>query len=401
MNSHYNIVIVGGGVIGAACARALATLPLRIAMVEAVEKSVVIDANDYDARSIGLTRASQQLLQSLGLWQALSAHATPLQHIHVSDQGHFGAVRLHAADHDLETFGYVVGMCYLQQALQQALQQQENLQLFCPASVQALQQQETGVTVTLHDGRQLHTSLVIAADGQRSSIRQLLDIAATEWNYQQQAVIANISFSERNRATAYERFTATGPLAILPQRGNRCGLVWTIKQQQVDAVKALSDTDFIAAVQDKFGYRLGCITQLGQRQMYPLSMVKAQQSIAARTVFIGNAAQSLHPVAAQTMNVGLQDMATLVNLLHDALAQGQDIGAAALLQDYQRRRKREQKRMIAFTDGLVRLFSNRFTPLVVLRNLGLLGMDLLPPLKQQLVAKMAHNKHTHITGSTI
>ncbi len=386
MQDHYDVIIVGNGVVGATLARALAQSSLRVALVEAS----AIPINLTDTRSISLTRASQQFLQELELWPALAGYAKAIEHVEISDQGQFGALRLHAQAYALPAFGYVIGMGYLTQVLQRALQQQQNLQLFCPARVQSINVTDQHIALTTDTGQLLQARLLVGADGQASSVRQLQQIPTVTWDYQQSAIVTYVNFSRVNRATAYERFTPSGPLAVLPQLDQRCGLVWVVKRDQVDALQALSSADLITKVQEQFGYRLGTLLQMAERHVYPLQMTKAKQIVAERTVLLGNAAHSLHPIAAQGLNLGLQDVMSLAQQILQAPQE--TLGTATQLHAYQHSRAQAQQGLLRFTDGLVRLFSNRFPPFVLARQLGMLSMTLLPPLQRALVTKLSGSR---------
>ncbi|MDH5326879.1 MAG: FAD-dependent monooxygenase, partial [Gammaproteobacteria bacterium] len=240
----------------------------------------------------------------------------------------------------------------------------------------------------LDNGQSVKTRLLVAADGGQSSVRTLCNIEVKQREYHQSAVIANISCSHPQAHTAYERFTPQGPLALLPMGVERYSLVWTHNQRDVEAVMALPDTDFLQQLQQAFGNRLGQLIKTGKREAYPLRLTQACEQIRPRIALIGNAAHTLHPIAGQGFNLGLRDVATLAQVIVDARHNDQDIGSLETLKQYAQWRQKDQNHIITLTDTLVRLFSNRFKPLSLARNLGLIGMDLLPPLKRQF------SKHT-------
>jgi 2-octaprenyl-6-methoxyphenol hydroxylase len=215
-------------------------------------------------------------------------------------------------------------------------------------------------------------------------VREQLGIETAQWQYDQTAVIANITPERPHANTAYERFTDTGPLALLPLHDDRCALVWTVRTSQVDALMQLDDAAFLAALQERFGQRLGRLLKVGSRQAYPLNLMRARESVRARLALIGNAAHSLHPVAGQGFNLGLRDVAALADVTVEALRDGVDIGNAAVLQRYADARRRDQRGVIAFTDGLARIFANPLASVALARNLGLIAVDLLPPCKHFL-----------------
>jgi len=237
--------------------------------------------------------------------------------------------------------------------------------------------EQAGVT------RRISARLLVAADGGNSKTRELLGMPVRHWDYGQDAVIANVTSSQWHRNVAYERFTTSGPLAVLPLTQGRSAIVWTVQRQQVESVMALSDDRFQQQLQSHFGYRLGVFTRVGVRASYPLSLISITEPVAARALVIGNAAHSLHPIAGQGFNLGLRDVAMLAEVLAAALRQRQDIGTPAVLQDYARRQSKDQCKTTAITDALVRTFSNRFPPAVLARNTGLLALELMPPLRRK------------------
>ncbi len=380
-----DVLIVGGGLVGASLARALAGSPLRIALAEAVPPADPGQPS-FDDRSTALAPTSRRLFQALGRWSEIAPEAAPIRGIHVSDQGRFGVTRLRASDEGLETLGHVAPNRVLGRALAAGLETQANLHLYAPARVTEVEQSDAGVRVGL-DGdavpERIHARLVIAADGSRSRLRKRLGLALTERDYGQSGIVANVAPTRDHGGWAYERFTREGPLAVLPQTGGRCALVWTMNTERADAVMALDDDACLAQLQQAFGYRLGAFVRLGRRQAYPLQLLRMPRRVAGRVLFVGNAARTLHPVAGQGLNLALRDVAELAERLHAVACAGGDPGAAGVLHDYERARQADEGRVVALTDGLVRLFSNANPFLALGRNLGLLAMDLLPTLRRE------------------
>jgi len=379
----YDLIIVGGGMVGAGLAIALKNSPLRIAIIEAVSAKSEQQPS-YDDRGIALSYGSQRIFESLGLWQALSSHSTAIKNIHVSDRGHFGVTRLSAQEEQVPALGQVITARAMGLVLNQAIDTQQNLDIFSPLSVLSLQQFDDHVELELNDQRKLTSKLVVAADGGQSTIRRLLHLGALEHDYQQTAVTANITPERAHQHCAYERFTDTGPIALLPMSDNRCSLVWTVKSGDDAALLALSEQDFLTQLQDRFGYRLGKLIQVGQRHSYPLRLVQADQPVQHRVVLIGNAAHSLHPIAGQGFNLGLRDVAVLADLVASA---EHDCGDAHVLFDYKQWRLDDQDDVISATNNLVTLFSNNNPLLGHLRGASLSLMESLPPLKHWLAAK--------------
>lgn len=389
---EYDILIVGGGLVGASLACALKHLPLRIGVVEASAfdpHSPVLQPS-YDERSIALAWGSRVIFESLGLWSQMAAAATAITDIHVSDRGHFGFTRLDARSQQVEALGYVVVSREMGKVLTAAMAACNNVDVFCPATLSAIHVNERHASVTLQqDGIEtvLSARLVVGADGATSVVRDLLGIDTTVWDYGQTAIITNLTPARAHHGTAYERFTSTGPMAMLPLSEGRVALVWTVPSDNADAIAGLADDAFLAAVQEQFGYRLGSFTRVGRRHAYPLRMVRANEQVRQRVTLIGNAAHTLHPVAGQGFNLGLRDITTLAQILVDAHAGGHDLGALTTLQAYADWRRQDQRRVIRFTDSLVRAFSNDFLPLVLARNAGLVLADVCPPLKHTLARR--------------
>ena len=389
MNTDFDILIVGGGMVGASLGVALGSLPLRVGLIEAVEFESGTQPS-YNDRTVALSYGSKRIFESLKVWERIEAQgATPIEQIHISDRGHFGFTRLAASDAGVDALGYVVENRALGQALKAALAQTGNLTFMCPAAMQDLEFTPQAASVSIRRGdNRLETvtaRLVVAADGGHSAVRSKAGIAAQRTEYRQTALVTNVSVELAHRHIAYERFTEDGPLALLPMRDNRCAVVWSLLPERVDALLALDDAQFLEALQACFGARLGRFQKVGKRFAYPLALTKVAEHIRPRLVLIGNAAHTVHPVAGQGFNLGLRDVAALAQVLADAQQQGEDFGDLTVLGRYEDWRRRDNQVVSIFTDGLVRLFSNDFTPVSILRNLGLVAVDLLPPLKRRLL----------------
>ncbi len=388
MNRSFDIVIAGGGMVGASLAVTLLPLGLKVALIEATPLESAQQPS-FDERTTALSNGSRNVLTGIGLWPGLSAHATPIRRIHVSDRGHFGFARIDAAEQQVEALGYVLPNRVLGAALWTRLQREEGFELLCPATVEEVQPGDEYARVHLRDGTELQARLVVAADGAQSAVRKALDIAASVRDYGQTAIVTIVATSRPHEHTAYERFTPTGPLAILPLEGDRCAVIWTLAPEAAQAMLDLADEPFLAALQDTFGSRLGRFTRVGRRGAYPLALTQAEARIGQRCAIIGNAAQGLHPIAGQGFNLGLRDVATLAEVIADAMsadgaAHGPDVGSERLLHRYDAWRRRDRRSIVAFTDGLVRLFADRRPLVRRARNLGLLLFDLAPPAKSAL-----------------
>ena len=379
---HSDVLVVGGGLVGASLALALGRAGLDVAIVEAHPFRINEQPN-YDERSIALAQGSQRIFTGMGLWDALQKEVCPIHTIHVSDRGHFGFTRLKREQEGVEALGYVASARLLGNALIRALEQ-TSVQLLAPARLESFQAAGDRVQAVLSlDGKSVEHSarLLVAADGVQSRVREQLAIDTHQWDYGQTAVIANVTPDQPHKNVAYERFTDTGPMALLPLNDNHCSLVWTLRADQVDEVMGLEDTEFLSRLQARFGYRLGRFTRVGTRYAYPLQLLRAKQSTAQRLALIGNAVHTLHPIAGQGFNLGLRDVAALAEVVIDAQRKGGDIGDVDVLRRYADWRQTDQRRVVAFTDTMVRLFSQSLPPVVGLRDAGMLALDLCPPAK--------------------
>ncbi|MDJ0792834.1 MAG: 2-octaprenyl-6-methoxyphenyl hydroxylase [Woeseiaceae bacterium] len=385
-NGHYDIVIAGGGMIGTSLALALAPLGLKVAVVEAIERQAAAQPS-FDDRTTALSRSTQRMFTAMGLWPQIVAASTPISSIHVSDQGRFGFSHIDAEEQGVEALGYVVVNRVLGSVLQDALDSAKGIDVLCPARITKVAIAPDAATVTVakkdDDETELSAALLVAADGANSAVREMLGITASKDHYGQRAVIGNVLSERPVDNVAYERFTEQGPLAVLPIAEGRAGFIWTVSEDDAERVMSLDDDEFLAELQREFGYRLGEFSRVGKRAAYPLILSKAMRLTATRSVLIGNSAHGLHPVSAQGFNLGMRDVAAIVDCIADAQAGDSDFdpGNAAMLERYAEWRRADQKKLVRFTDGLVKLFGSRRRPLRALRNVGMLGFDLIPGVR--------------------
>ncbi len=413
-NNHFDLIIIGGGLAGASLACALRDSTLKIALVEAHQLNTDSQPS-YDDRTVALSYGSRCIFDGLGLWSSLAPYAEAINNIHISDRGHFGVTRLSKEQEGVEALGYVLENRNIGLQLYAVINDSPNIHLFCPAQLKTLQQDTQQVSVEIvtdshEDGKRqkLNAKLLVAADGNNSQVMKLLAIGSSRKSYNQVALISNVTPGNKHNNVAYERFTDTGPLALLPMLQNRCSLVWTLDPEQADYLYSLDEADFLQQLQQRFGYRLGQFKKTGKRQLYPLFLQSATQMVQGRVALIGNAAHSVHPVAGQGFNLALRDIALLCELIVDSLPRplprplpkpqqkspadssinsAVDIGAQTLLQRYARLREDDIRRVYGFTDTLVKTFSNNITALAHLRALGLFLVDVLPDIKHQLAAQ--------------
>ncbi|WP_319783657.1 2-octaprenyl-6-methoxyphenyl hydroxylase [Oceanisphaera sp. IT1-181] len=390
--THYDVVINGGGMAGAVLALGLSKLsracgqPLRIAVIEHASPSLD-QHSGFDARSIALAGHSRELLEQLGLWSLLDDLATPINAIQVTDQGHLGQLNLSAADYRLPALGYVVELHPVGLRLYQQLQNNPHIDLLCPAKVHTWQQHTSLLQLTLQDGRELSTQLLVGADGSHSVIAGQLKLERRQFDYQQSAIIANVQTQLPHQGRAFERFTAQGPLALLPMSAGRSSLVWCVSPARARELMSLDEPGFMSALQQEFGYRLGKITRSGQRSCYPLHLNEVRRPWHHRVVLVGNAAHLLHPIAGQGFNLGLRDVAALIVALQQEVSQGDrvsDLGAHAVLSGYGQSRLADQAELVGMTSALALLFSNTDPLLATGRNLGLMTIAACTSLKSKL-----------------
>lgn len=387
MTETFDIAIVGGGMVGASLSVALEHLGVTTALIEAVPHDAASQPS-FDERTTALSNGSRRILETLGVWSAVAADATPIAKVHVSDQGHFGFARIDAREQGLTSLGHVVPNRSLGSALWSALSRRRDVRVFCPAQVARVEMHERSIELNLADkhasggaSTSIGARLVVAADGVESAVRRAFGVETDTRDYHQTAVITTVLPNKFHEHVAYERFTATGPLALLPLAGGRCTLVLTLTPDMAERAMSWSDEEFLAEVQRRFGFRLGRFLKVGRRAAYPLSLSRARKTSAGRCVIVGNAAQGLHPVAGMGFNLGLRDAASLAELVAD---HRDDPGSPVLTAAYDEWRAADRREIIGFTDGLVRLFSSPWGPVRHLRNLGLLAFDVLPPAKAAL-----------------
>nr|WP_298721618.1 2-octaprenyl-6-methoxyphenyl hydroxylase [uncultured Steroidobacter sp.] len=384
-----DVAIAGGGLVGASLALALAKLQLRVALIEAAPFGAV-EQPSFDERTTAISNGSRRIFEALGVWPLIEREATAIRRIHVSDQGRFGFTRIDAREQGLSALGHVVVNRVMGAALWRRLNAESSITVLAPAKVQSmqLQQHSQRIECELEDGvRVVEAKLAIAADGARSTLRQSAGIGSSTWDYDQVALVSNVLSQHFHDHVAYERFTNAGPLALLPLTEGRLGVVWTFRPDTAKEMTALSDAEFLARLQDTFGFRLGRFTRVGQRQLYPLSLTRSDEYVAERLAIVGNAAQTLHPIAGQGFNLGLRDAVSLAEVLADGLAQAGtdfDAGDGMWLQRYREWRAADRSNIVRFTDGLVRLFSQPLGPIKLLRNAGMLAFDLMPAAKDAL-----------------
>lgn len=383
-----DIAIIGAGMVGASLVHLLRPALQQGLSLTLIERQPLRWDGEFasrppsfDGRATAVSYGSQQILQQLGLWAAMAPRACAIEHIQVSDQGHFGQTQLHATEQKTDALGYIVENAVIGQSLLAGLEQ-PGVTLRAPAHVSAVQMNADGALLTFSDGQQLQTSLLILADGARSELAHQLGIQHTRKTYGTHALVTQVQATQVHQHWAYERFSEHGPIAFLPLNQRDYAVVWTLPDEQIDTVLALPDAEFLAQLQARIGYRLGQLQRVGERASYPLALVQSNEQVRRSLVLLGNAAHSLHPVAGQGFNLALRDTAALAEHLNRAFLAGQPLGELSLLQAYEQQQRQDQRNTIMASDLLPRVFSSTVPGLGLLRNLGLLGLTATPTARR-------------------
>jgi len=385
MQKEYDLVIVGSGLAGNCLAYMLKNTGLRIAIVEAATREQ-LHASPSGDRALALAAGTVQTLEALGLWEGISKTATAIKQIHISDQGHFGKTRLSAQKEQVDALGYVISARDIETHIAK-LVSDSNIELISPARVVGLMSGINEIFINLKQDNEsvnITAKLLIGADGGLSSVRQLMGVSQNITEYGQTALVTTVKSKLANNNTAYERFTASGPLALLPIGSHTSSVVWTRKDEEAKELMLGSEADFINELQQSFGYKLGQLILAAPRRLFPLSLIRADKMVVGRSVIIGNAAHQLHPVAGQGFNLGFRDVVQLAEQLIKQHENNNDIGDTNFLNTYANTRKKDHEQTIEFTDTVVNVFSNEWLALVTARNIGLTLLDCLPIAKSML-----------------
>jgi 2-octaprenyl-6-methoxyphenol hydroxylase len=378
----YDIAIVGGGIVGNTLALALQNSGLRVISIEAQAESISV----AKSRAYVLSMLSGRIFAGLGIWNQILPQITQFSQIHISDADYAGIVKLYPQDLGTETLGYAASHQVLLSALQTQLATATNITVMCPAQVLGVEYTDSRAELTIQTPAtttpvKIHASLVIGADGAKSSLRQQAGIETSGWNYWQSCVTATVTPEKPHQNIAYERFWYGGPMGVLPLADGRCQVVWTSPHQRAQELRDLPVAEFLTELEYCTGGVFGKLELDSQRWLFPVKLMQSQQYIAPRLALVGDAAHCCHPVAGQGMNLGIRDAAALAEILVEAHQAGEDLGSTSVLSRYTNWRKPENWAILAFTDFLDRAFSNRFLPLVMLRRVGLMVLDRVPLFK--------------------
>jgi 2-polyprenyl-6-methoxyphenol 4-hydroxylase len=387
-----DIAILGAGMVGASLIHLLRQSREQGLTIGLVDRQPLISKDwsqdisqrppSFDGRATALSYGTQQLFEKLNLWKNIQPAACAIEHIQVSDRGHFGQAHLHAAEQNTEALGYVIENAALGQGLLADAEELANVELFAPAVAEKVRMNANGAELSFADGHTLQTQLLIMADGGRSLLASQLGIQHSRKAYGTHALVTQIECDSDHQHWAYERFSSDGPIAFLPLQKRCFALVWTINDDEIDAVKSLNDDQFLQRLQQQIGMRLGKFIRVGERVSYPLALVQGKEQVRRSLVLLGNAAHSLHPVAGQGFNLALRDAAVLAEHLNRAFANGENLGDLNLLQAYERQQQADQRNTIVASDALPKLFGSKNSAMTFVRDAGLLSLAAAPTARR-------------------
>lgn len=385
MNLDTDVIIVGGGLSGAAAALGVAAAGLDVIILDAGPKPAHPDA--FDGRAYSMPLGSQRFWAQTGVWDRVAGNAQIMQDVLVTDgrvsEG-ASSLFLHFDHREAEggVFGWMVEDRHLRPAALDAMDENERITQRYDARVTAMTSEPGRAVLTLANGDTLTASLVVACDGRESPLRAMAGIRRISWDYPQNGLVCAVGHEKPHHGVAHELFLPAGPFAILPLTGNRSSLVWTERRATAERIQGLSDEGYLAEIQQRFGDFLGPLTLEGGRWTYPLKLSVAHDYAAPRLALTGDAAHAIHPIAGQGLNLGIRDAAALAEVLAEAMRQGEDIGDIAVLKRYQQWRRFDSTALAFACDGLNRLFSNDVGPIRALRDIGIAAVNQMPGAKR-------------------
>jgi 2-octaprenylphenol hydroxylase len=380
--NHFDVIVMGAGMVGAALAGALARQSFRVALVDRHAPQLTWPDEGFDIRVSAITRASQQLFTSLGAWSEMQVGGfSPYREMHVWDAGGEGAIHFDSADIGETDLGHIIENRVILRALHRTLSGLEEVTSFWPATATSMRQDTDRVSLVLGDGQVLSGQLLVGADGGRSWVRREAGISVTGWDYDQSALVCWVKPQQDHRETAWQRFLPTGPLAFLPLRDGFCSIVWSTTPDHARQLELMAPERFALELQAAFENALGPIEQVGPRAIFPLRFFETQHYVQPRLALVGDAAHTIHPLAGQGVNLGLADVQALVSVLCEARGRRRDVGSQNVLRRYERWRRADNRSVLVAMDGFKRLFSNDQPVLTWMRDAGLNLVDRLPPVK--------------------
>ena len=388
MSKHYDIIIVGAGMVGAtlACGLAEEAENLSIAVIDANMPNFDWDKNSYDMRVSAITRASQNLLRNIGVWKKIiEQRVSPYQDMFVWDAEGKGELHFDSADMGEVDLGHIIENRVIVKALHQRIKELPKIELLCPAKLEKIEFNQDSSVLTLEDKTELAASLVVAADGSRSWVRQQADIAVKGWDFDQAALVTTVKTEKHHQDTAWQRFLTTGPLAFLPLTDGYSSIVWSTSPAEAQRLTILDEKEFLIELEQAFDSKLGKVESVAARAVFPLRLFETLNYVKPRLALVGDAAHTIHPLAGQGVNLGLADVASLMNVIIEALNDKKDIGDLKVLRRYERWRRADNRSMLVAMDGLKRLFGSELSAVKDLRSLGLNLTNKITPLKNLIM----------------
>ena len=383
---QYDVLIIGGGMVGLTLACVLGRSAVRVAVIEAYEPQDRLAGEDYTLRMSAINKSSQQVFERIQAWQGmLQRRACAYQQMHVWDATGDGKIHFDAADLGTDGLGHIIENQMVQYALYEQATRLDSVELICPAQVTEIDYQPQGSRVSLRDGRCLGAPLLVGADGAQSMVRQAAQIEVEQAAYQQKGVVACVKSTQHHQHTAWQRFLPTGPLAFLPLSDGRCSIVWSADDQRADELLAMDAQAFCRELEQAFDYTLGKVESVGERAAFPLVRRHAAHYVKAGLALIGDAAHTIHPLAGQGVNLGILDAAALAEVILQARSCGQKFASLTTLRKYERWRRADNTLMMYSMSGFKNLFSNEQSSLSLLRNAGLNIVNSMGPVKHRFM----------------
>ncbi|VFP80302.1 2-octaprenyl-6-methoxyphenyl hydroxylase [Candidatus Erwinia haradaeae] len=381
-----SIIIVGGGIVGSTLALAISYITKGTKQIFLIAETEPKDflSSKKGGKIIAISEDTCQKIASFNLWSIIESISTKITHIHISDRGSLGFISLDARERNIPSLGRVIELSRAIHTLFSCIKKAPGLTLYCPHTVSQVKRLEKYVSITLDNGKKINGELLVAADGLHSNIAKICGIKKYSINYKQIAVTSTISTQFSHNGWAFERFTDQGPLAMLPVSHGCSALIWCQSHKNYEKIMQWNDKKFLFELQNIFGWQLGRLLETGKRMIYPLHLHSVEQNISHRLVLIGDAAQTLHPIAGQGFNLGMRDIQSLVDTLQQAWENGKKAGEYSTLKFYQNLRKKDVRNTIKITNELVRIFSNQHKGLIIGRSLSLMIIDQIPLLRNLL-----------------
>jgi 2-octaprenylphenol hydroxylase len=384
-DTQYDVIIVGGGLVGLSLAALLGRADFRVALVEARPPQLDWPQDSIDLRVYAISRVSENLLREVGAWADIAPCACAYRDMRVWDAGGGGDIHFDSAELGEPSLGHIVESRVVEKALLQVLQTLPGVVSFRPVAIESFKLNDGAQIVQLEDARALSAPLLVGADGRQSRVRDYAGIHAKVSDYGQQALVAVVECERDHDHTAWQRFLPTGPLAFLPLRDGRCSIVWSATADEAKRLLALDDAAFCQTLGEAFEERLGKVINVGERVLFPLHRQYAEHTVASRIALVGDASHVIHPLAGQGVNLGFKDARELADVLLQARRQGRDIGSLAVLRRYERARKGDNMATMLAMDGFKHLFGSSALPLRWLRNTGLNLVDSATPVKNLIM----------------